>query len=167
MATVCGRIDSAPTYAVVVHAPGGNRELSREIGIRRLKRHAEDSGRTIAIATSSWTLASRARAVRIPVARKPEHVRWDSGSRMVLRLGKASWLVPPIGRYVQGLAVVAAVLGVIALILTMGPKANIVAYPPTESVERTVQNRSIPRLHRQSTCSRSRYRLRTSPALAR
>ena len=138
VATICGRIEAAPTYAVVVHAPGGNRELSREIGIRRLKRHAEESGRTIAIATSSWALASRARTVRIPVARKPEHVRWDSGGRMVLRLGRASILIPPLGRYIQGLAVVLAVLAVVALAFTMGPSASIVAYPPTETVERTV-----------------------------
>ena len=138
VASVCGRIDTAPTYAVVVHAPGGNRDLSREIGIRRLKRHAGDSGRTIAIATSSWTLASRARTVRIPVARKPEHVRWDSGGRMVLRLGRASILVPPLGRYVQALAVILIVLGIAGLVLTMGPSASVVAYPPTETVERRV-----------------------------
>ena len=44
VAAICGRVDTAPTFAVVVHAPKGNRQLSTELGIRRLARHAEDSG---------------------------------------------------------------------------------------------------------------------------
>lgn len=138
VSAICGRIDTAPTYAVVVHAPGGNRDLSREIGIRRLKRHAEDSGRTIAIATSSWSLVSRARQVRIPVARKPEHVRWDAGGRMVLRVAGLTLLLPPLGRYFQALAVIVAILAVAGLALTMGPSVNVVAYPPTEAIEQTI-----------------------------
>jgi hypothetical protein len=135
IATICGRIDTAPTYAVVVHAPGGNRDMSREIGIRRLKKHAEDSGRTVAIATPSLGLASRARQVRIPVARKPEHVRWDSGGRVALRLGRASVLVPPLGRYLQVLLFAGVALGVGWLLLAMAPSATVTAFPPTETVE--------------------------------
>jgi hypothetical protein len=135
IATICGRIDTAPTYAVVVHAPGGNRDMSREIGIRRLKKHAEDGGRTVAIATPSLGLASRARQVRIPVARKPEHVRWDSGGRMTLRLGRVSVLVPPLGRYLQVLLFAGVALGAGWLLLAIGPSATVTAFPPTETVE--------------------------------
>jgi hypothetical protein len=102
---------------VVVHAPGGNRELSREIGMRRLKKHAEDSGRTVAIATPSINLASRARQVRIPCARKPEHVRWDSAGRVVVRLGRSSVLIPPLGRYLQVLLIAAVALAVVGVVI--------------------------------------------------
>ena len=37
IAAICGRVDIAPTYAVVIHAPDGNRQLSTELGMRRLK----------------------------------------------------------------------------------------------------------------------------------
>lgn len=138
ISTICGRIDTAPTYAVVVHAPGGNRDLSREIGIRRLRRHAEESGRTIAIATPSFSLASRARQVRIPVARKPEHVRWDSGGRVVVRLGRSSIVIPPLGRYLQALAVLAVGLAVAGALIAVGPSARVVVFPPTETLETTI-----------------------------
>ena len=144
IATICGRIDTAPTYAVVVHAPGGNRDMSREIGMRRLKRHAEESGRTVAIATPSVSLASRARQVRIPCARKPEHVRWDAAGRVVVRLGNASVLIPPLGRYLQVLLIVAVALAAVAALLAVGPSARVTAYPPTETIETRISITASP-----------------------
>src|SRR5262245_56895937 len=103
---ICGRIDRAPTFAVVIYAPDGNREMATELGMRRLIRHAEDSGRAIAIATSSRALSTRARLAAVPVSRRPEHVRWDAGGKRVLRLGPASVALPGIGRYAQAMLVV-------------------------------------------------------------
>ena len=57
VAGICGRIDTAPTFAVVIHAPRGNRQASTQLGMRRLVRHAEDTGRVIAIATRSLAIA--------------------------------------------------------------------------------------------------------------
>lgn len=138
VATICGRIDTAPSYAVVISVPGGNRSLSREIGLRRVVRHAEESGRTIAFATTNATLASRARALRIPVARKPEHVRWDSGGRVIWRLGGRSFAFPAAGRLLQLLVIGAVALLLALLALTAGPSATVVAYPPSEPVESTI-----------------------------
>ena len=53
VAAICGRVDAAPTWAVVIHAPEGNRQLSTELGMRRLIHHAQDGGKVIAIATRS------------------------------------------------------------------------------------------------------------------
>ena len=50
VAAVCGRVDAAPTWAVVIHAPEGNRPLGTELGMRRLIHHAQDAGKVIAIA---------------------------------------------------------------------------------------------------------------------
>lgn len=138
IATVCGRLDTAPSYAVVIHAPGGNRALSREIGMRRLLRHADETGKVIAFATSNGALSSRARALSIPVARKPEHVRWDSGGRVVWRLPGRSIAVPALGRLVQVAFLFGIAVVFVGLLFTMLPFATVVVYPPTETIDRTV-----------------------------
>lgn len=138
VAAVCGRVDGAPTWAVVVHAPEGNRQLSTELGMRRLIHHAADAGKVVAIATRNAALASRARELGLPVARKPHHVRWDAGGRHVVRLGRVSMAAPGIGRYVQ-IAVILAVAGLgVFLLLAMAPSATVTAYPPTETVSEVV-----------------------------
>lgn len=138
LAPICGRVDGAPTWAVVIHAPEGNRQLTTELGMRRLMHHAADAGKVIAIATRSSSLASRARELGIPVARKPQHIRWDAGGRHVVRVGKMSLSAPSIGRYVQ-VAVIAAVAFVgLFLIFAMAPSATVTAYPPTETVSRLI-----------------------------
>ena len=138
VAAICGRVDTAPTFAVVVHAPDGNRPLSTELGIRRLQRHADESGKVVAIATSSHSLANRARQVGIPVARKPEYVRWDAPGKRVVRLGRKSLALPAIGGLLQMVAVLAVVAAFAVLALTMAPSANVVIVPPTETLTETV-----------------------------
>jgi hypothetical protein len=106
--------------------------------MRRLVRHADETGRTIAIATTSRALAARARQVGLPVARKPHQVRWEAGGHRVVRLGSASFVVPAIGRFVQ-VVVIAAVAGLaLALALTLAPSGTVVAYPPSETLAETV-----------------------------
>lgn len=138
IASICGRIDTAPTFAVVLWVPGGNRHLTTELGIRRLQRHGEETGKALAIATGSVALSSRARQVGIPVARKPNQVRWDSGGRQVFRLGGRSLVLPSLGRYLQVLAILAIAVVALGLLLTLAPSVNVVAYPPSETVSRTV-----------------------------
>ncbi len=138
VAAICGRIDTAPTFAVVVHAPGGNRQLGTELGMRRLQRHAEDSGKVIAIATGAGTLANRARQIGIPVARRPDHVRWDAGGRATARVVGRTLIVPAAGRYVRAVVALATAGLLLAAALTVAPSASIVAFPPVEEVAKTV-----------------------------
>jgi hypothetical protein len=138
IAGICGRVDGAPTFAVVVHAPDGNRQLSTELGMRRLKRHAEESGKVVAIATRAVSVASRARQVGIPVAARPEHVRWDAGGQRVLRLAGRSFALPAVGRWVQGLVLMVVAAGFAALLLTMAPSGHVVAYPPVATVSQVI-----------------------------
>jgi hypothetical protein len=139
IASICGRIDTAPSYAVVIHAPGGNRALSRELGMRRVLRHAEETGKAIAFATSSPALSSRARSLGIPVARKPEYVRWDAGGRVVLGLGGKSVAIPAFGRLLQVLVILGIAAGFVAFVGAMGPAATVTAYPPSETLEQVVR----------------------------
>lgn len=138
VAAICGRLDTAPTWAVVIHAPDGNRQLTTELGMRRLLRHAEDAGKTVAIATRSASLASRARQAGVPVSRRPDDVRWDSGGKVVLRLGPLSLAAPPLGRYIQVLIIVAVAAVAGAALFTVVPSGRVVAYPPVETVTRVV-----------------------------
>lgn len=138
VAGVCGRVDTAPTFAVVLHAPDGNRQLSTELGIRRLQRHAEESGKVIAIATANVALASRARQVGIPVSRRPEHVRWDAGGRRVLHIAGKNIKTPALGRYVQAVVILGVAVLFVALALTMAPSAKVTAFPPTETLSRVI-----------------------------
>ncbi len=138
VAAICGRVDTSPTYAVVVHAPNGNRALATELGIRRLQRHAEEAGKLVAIATGSVSLASRARQAGIPTARRPEQVRWDAGGKRVLRFFGASMRLPSIGKYLQYLVLLAFVGAIVGGALAVGPSTKVVAYPPTETLERLI-----------------------------
>ena len=132
---ICGRIDAAPSLAVVLHAPSGNRAMSEELGLRRVARHVETSGRLFAIATRSGILTRRARAQGIPVATNPRRVHWGSGGRIVVRLGFTTLLVPPFGRYAQYVALAVFILAAAAALYTAGPSTTVRVYPPTESVE--------------------------------
>ncbi len=138
VAAICGRVDGAPTFAVVIHAPQGNRPLSTELGMRRLLRHAGDTGRTVAIATSNTALASRARQVGVPVARRPDHVRWDSAGKRVVHVFGRSFVPPALGNYLL-FAIVIIFAGVFgALAVTLAPAATITVFPPTELVTEVV-----------------------------
>ena len=130
VAAVCGRVETAPTLAVVIHAPGGNRQLATQLGMRRLVRQAEDSGRVIAIATGKRGLAARARAAGLPVGRKPNRIRWDAGGKRVLWLGPKGIPLPGMGRYVKFAAMLAVVALVVAAVFTVLPSADISASPP-------------------------------------
>lgn len=142
IAAICGRLDSAPTYAVVVHAPRGNRQLATELGMRRLVRHAEESGRVMAVATRSSSLANRARQAGVPTSRRPENVRWDSGGHRVIGLGRWSFVSPSFGAWFQYLSII-IVFGVLgAVALAVGPSARVVVSSPTETVTKTVSIRA-------------------------
>jgi len=138
IAAICGRIDAAPTYAVVVHAPDGNRQLATELGLRRLQRHVEDGGKVVAIATGSGSLSARARQVGIPVGRRPEHIRWDVGGRPTVRFLGRTFIAPVPGRHTRIAAVLAFSFAFGAVVLTVGPSGRIVAFPHTEEVTNIV-----------------------------
>jgi hypothetical protein len=139
VAAVCGRVDTAPTFAVIISAPRGNRSLSTELGMRRLQRHAEEGGRVVAIATRSRSLAARAHLSGVPVAGRAEHVRWDAGGRKVIRLGWGrSLVIPAFGGAAQLIAIAVVLLVFAALLVTLAPAATISFVPPSETIQKAV-----------------------------
>ena len=143
---ICGRIDVAPSLAVVLHAPSGNRAMSEELGMRRVARHAEASGRTLAVATRSGVLARRARDQGVPVSWNPRKVHWGSGGKVVIGLGSFALLVPPFGRYAQYVALAVFILAAAALLFTAVPSATVKVYPRTQTVEGVTVARASPRI---------------------
>ncbi len=143
---ICGRIDAAPSLAIVLHASSGNRAMSEELGMRRVTRHVEASGRVLAIATRSGVLTRRARALGVPVSTNPDNVHWGSGGKIVLGLGFTTLLLPPFGKYAQYVALFTFVLTVAALLYTAGPSANVKVYPQTQTVEGLAVVRASPRI---------------------
>ena len=146
IAGICGRIDVAPTLAVVLHAPSGNRAMAEELGMQRVVRHVRASGRVLAVATRSGTLARRARAQGVPVSWNPRKVHWGSGGKVVIGMGPLTVLVPPFGRYASYLALALFVLAVAAALFTAGPSAAVTVYPPTTTVEGLAVVRVSPRI---------------------
>lgn len=135
---ICGWIDAAPTDAVILHVIHGNARLAGELGMRRLAHHAAESGRALAIVTRSRSLAGRARQAGLPVASRPDRIRWDAGGYRVLWLGATGVRLPRTGRLIPAFLVV-ALAGVAAwLALTMGPAATVTLVPPQDTVSRTV-----------------------------
>jgi hypothetical protein len=144
IAGICGRVDAAPTFAVVIQAPNGNLALSSELGMRRLQRHAQETGKVIAIATTASNLSARARQVGIPVSRRPEHVRWDSAGRRVIRLARRTFVLPPVGAYVQGALLLAVIVAAVVLGLTMAPSATVSIAPPVETLTKAIMITASP-----------------------
>ncbi len=143
---ICGRIDAAPTLAVVLHAPAGNRALAGELAMRRVARHARARGRTLAIATRSGALARRARRQGLPVAATPGGVHWGAGGKAVLRLGGTTLLLPPVERYAPRAVVGLLALAALVILFTVAPAATVTVYPPAQRVERLVVARASPRV---------------------
>ncbi|WP_322796935.1 baseplate J/gp47 family protein [Tepidiforma sp.] len=101
-------------------------------------RHADEAGRVVAIATRSRALAARARQAGIPVAPRPNRVRWDAPGRYVVALGPLALALPPVGRYIQVLVIVLVAAVALLLALFLAPSGRVTVYPPTETLADTV-----------------------------
>ncbi len=143
LATICGRVDSAPTFAVVLRVPRGNPVLASEYGMRRVLRHAEESGHTIAVATGSRSLVGRAVSSRVPVARRPKDVRWDAPGRTIFKLGRVSLALPTLGPW-PGVLAIAVGLGLMfAAVLFIVPTATVIVTLPADEVSEETEVRVV------------------------
>jgi hypothetical protein len=135
--TICGRIDLAPTAAVVLKVPRSNRALSTELGMRRVSHFAAENGKAVAIATHSGTIATQARKAGLPVSRNPRRVRWENRRRSVpytaglLRIPSLRGLLR-----LTAFAAIAVVIG--ALILSALPQGTVTVAPPSTQLTRTL-----------------------------
>jgi hypothetical protein len=137
IASILGKVDTAPTSAVVLSVRS-NRTLTSELGMRLLERHGQVTGRRIAIATPSWSIRNRARQAGLPVSVSTKHISWDR-PRAAVAFGEMALPIPGMTTIVQIFFIIGALLAMLALAVTMAPAATVTVYPATEPITRTVR----------------------------
>lgn len=137
LASVFGKIDAADSPRIALVAPRGNRELSRQLGMRRLQRHLDLTGKDLILVTRSRGLRVRAREEGVPSATSLKRIDFDQPDRG-LQLGWLTLRLPSIGALISlALFVAAVALGAIVLFWYV-PTATVTVYVPTETIGDTV-----------------------------
>ncbi len=108
LATILGKLDTAdsPHVALVTH--GGNHEMEENrLSLRRIRRHAEQTGKDAVVVTRRWGLRAKARREGLRTAYMTRGIRWGRRRRRV-RVS-AIPLLGGLTRLVVGLAVILGV----------------------------------------------------------
>lgn len=135
---VFGKIDTAASPRVALLAPRGNRELATPLGMRRLIRHVERSGRDLVLVTRSRVLRLRAREEGLPAVSSLKRVNF-SGRARGLQLGWVTLRPPALGTVLALLFVAAtALLGGIVFFWYL-PAARVTLYLPVETLGDVVE----------------------------
>jgi hypothetical protein len=129
IATICGKVDAAHSADLAIRVSHGNGELSTEVGMRLLMRHADRTGKRIVLVTRRTSIRQVARAEGQAFVGDIRRVRFDTGTRAPL-LGLLN--LPSGVAWLCGLLVVL----VLAAIVTFGllPSATITLFPPVTAV---------------------------------
>lgn len=131
---VFGKIDTAASARVALLAPRGNRELATPLGMRRLIRHVERSGRDLVLVTRSRVLRLRAREEGLPAVSSLRRVSF-SGRPRGLQLGWITLRPPALGTVLALLfAAATALLGGVVLFGYL-PAARVTVYLPVEPLD--------------------------------
>ncbi len=130
VATICGKIDTAAYQRVLLVAPRGNKALKSLLGMTILRRHAEVTGRDIAI-VSNRGMRSRANRQGIKNFGALRNARFDANppTRLIIPMGDTDLVLPPY----RALARFAIITTILVTILAAGylliPSASITIYP--------------------------------------
>lgn len=132
LASVFGKIAAAASPRVALVARRGNRELSTQLGMRRLQRHLDLSGRDLILVTRSRSLRLRAREEGLPAVGSLKNVDFDRGPG--LHLGWVTLRLPALGALLAvAIFTIAVALGV-AVLLFYVPTATVTFSVPVETV---------------------------------
>lgn len=138
LASVFGKISAADSPRVALVAPRGNRELATQLGMRRLQRHLDLSGRDLILVTRSRVLRLRAREEGLPSVTSLKRVNFERhGSG--LHLGWVTLRLPTLGALLAVAVFVAAVALGLAVLFWYVPSATVTVLVPVETVGDTVQ----------------------------
>lgn len=135
---IFGKIDTAASPRVALLVRRGNRELSTPLGMRRLVRHLERSGRDVVLVTRSRVLRARAREEGLSVVSSVKRVNF-SGRPHGLQLG---WIVvrpPALGTLLTLLLLTATTLLGGAALFWYLPSARVTLYVPAETLSEVVE----------------------------
>jgi hypothetical protein len=138
IAAICGKMDMSPSDQVILAVRRRNRSLRSEVGLPRVKKHALNTGRTIALVTSDRELRARARQLEMPVFGSIKRVRFGALNPWVFSVGALSIVIPRPD--LSGLFRLALFGGAGALLLLLAyvflPSATVTIQPETQTVGR-------------------------------
>ncbi len=138
LTAIFGKLDAADSPRVALVAPRGNEELSRALGMRRLRRHADMTGKDVMIVTHSGALRGRAREVGLATVGNVKKVDFERYGRGGVRVGGVVVPLPGIGLVLRLAAFVGAVAVLAAAVLLYLPKATVQVYPQLQPFANTL-----------------------------
>lgn len=138
LTAIFGKLDAADSPRVALVAPRGNDELARALGMRRLRRHVDMTGKDVMIVTHSGALRGRAREVGLATVGNVKKVDFERYGRGGVRVGGVIVPLPGIGLILRLAAFVGAVAALAAAVLLYLPKATVQVYPQLQPFASTL-----------------------------
>ena len=138
LAAVFGKIDAAGSPRVALIAPRGNHELGRRLGMRRLQRHLDLTGKDIILVTHSRVLRVRAREEGVPSVTSLKRVDFDRVDRPGLYLGWMTLRLPTLGALLAIAVFVASVVAGAAVLFWYVPTATVTVFVPAQTMAETI-----------------------------
>lgn len=170
LAAICGKLDACRLQQVAVLIPHANQELSRPLGVRRLMRHADLTGKDMILVTRNLGIRQRAHAEGQPVSGSLRRVRFQRLSRRGLQLGGLDLALPGLGSIVALLVFVAFLAAAFVAVFWYLPVATVTLYPratiATKVQTLTIDSQAtqldaakfiVPAVRRQTNVSRTLY----------
>jgi hypothetical protein len=137
LTAVFGKLDAADSPRVALLAPRGNKELAKALGMRRLRRHADLTGKDVMLVTRNGGLRSRAREVGLASVGSLRGVDFERYGRSGLRVGSTIVPLPGIGIFLRLTAFLVAIAALGAVVLLYLPSATVTVYPKSTPVTDT------------------------------
>lgn len=140
IAAICGKMDIGPSDQVILVARGRNRALRSELGLPRIKRHAELTGKELALVTRNRELRSRARQLHLPVFNSVKGVWFGRRPSWIIAIGAYSWAIPrpSLQGLIRPVGMFSLLLGLVILAYLFIPSATVTVQPQTETVVRII-----------------------------
>lgn len=136
LTAIFGKIDAADSPRVALVAPRGNRELSKALGMRRLRRHVDITGKDVMLVTRTGSLKGRAREVGLAAVSTVRAVDFERYGRGGVRVGGVTVPLPGLGLFLRLTAFAVAIAALASVILLYLPQATVQVFP-------LIQNNSV------------------------
>ena len=129
LTAIFGKIDAADSPRVALVAHHGNDELATPLGMRRLRRYVDRSGKDVMIVTRSRAIHARAREVGLAVVGNLKRVDFERYGRTGISIGGTLVPLPGLGTLLRLAAILIALVAIGAAGLLYLPEATITLYP--------------------------------------
>jgi len=129
LTAIFGKLDAADSPCVALVLPRGNQELSKPLGMRRLRRHVDVTGKDVMLVTHAGGLRARAREVGLTVVGSTKAVDFERYGRNGVKVGGVLVPLPGLGMFIRFCGLAAGTVALAAVILLYLPTATVQVYP--------------------------------------